>query len=47
MVLLLQECMMGMLASKTVVYVTHKMESLPDADHILVTMPFHSDTPFN
>jgi len=29
---------MGVLASKTVVYVTHKIESLPDADHILVSL---------
>lgn len=33
-----QECIMGMLALKTVVYVTHKMESLPIADHIVVTL---------
>lgn len=33
---LLKEVMRSMLASKTVIYVTHKMESLSDADHILV-----------
>lgn len=33
-----QEVMRSMLASKTVIYVTHKMESLSDADHILVPL---------
>jgi hypothetical protein len=34
----LQECILGMLASKTVVYVTHQMEFLPVADLILVSL---------
>jgi hypothetical protein len=34
--LLLQECLLGALASKTVVYVTHQIEFLPAADLILV-----------
>lgn len=33
---LFQECIVGMLASKTVVYVTHQIEFLPAADLILV-----------
>lgn len=33
---LFQECILGMLASKTVVYVTHQIEFLPAADLILV-----------
>jgi ATP-binding cassette subfamily C (CFTR/MRP) protein 2 len=33
---LFRECILGMLASKTVVYVTHQMEFLPVADLILV-----------
>ncbi|VAH58464.1 unnamed protein product [Triticum turgidum subsp. durum] len=32
----LQECLLGALASKTVVYVTHQIEFLPSADLILV-----------
>jgi hypothetical protein len=34
--LTLQECILEILASKTVVYVTHQMEFLPAADLILV-----------
>ena len=33
---ILQECLLGALASKTVVYVTHQIEFLPAADLILV-----------
>ncbi|XP_020571516.1 ABC transporter C family member 3-like [Phalaenopsis equestris] len=33
---LFKECMLGLLASKTVIYVTHQMEFLPSADLILV-----------
>jgi hypothetical protein len=32
----LQECLLGALGSKTVVYVTHQIEFLPAADLILV-----------
>jgi ABC-type multidrug transport system fused ATPase/permease subunit len=35
---LFRECILGMLASKTVVYVTHQMEFLPVADLILVSL---------
>jgi hypothetical protein len=34
---ILQECLFGYLASKTVVYVTHHVEFLPSADAILVS----------
>jgi hypothetical protein len=34
--LFLQECLLGALSSKTVVYVTHQIEFLPAADLILV-----------
>jgi ABC-type transport system involved in cytochrome bd biosynthesis fused ATPase/permease subunit len=33
----LQECLLGLLASKTVIYVTHQVEFLPAADLILVS----------
>ncbi|KAK7371933.1 hypothetical protein VNO80_05300 [Phaseolus coccineus] len=33
---LFKECLLGLLSSKTVVYVTHQVEFLPAADHILV-----------
>lgn len=33
----LQECLLGLLGSKTVIYVTHQVEFLPAADLILVT----------
>ncbi|XP_022637519.1 ABC transporter C family member 3-like [Vigna radiata var. radiata] len=33
---LFKECLLGLLRSKTVVYVTHQVEFLPAADHILV-----------
>ena len=33
---ILQECLLGFLASKTVVYVTHHVEFLPSADVIMV-----------
>ncbi|KAI4384182.1 hypothetical protein MLD38_002369 [Melastoma candidum] len=34
--ILLQRCLMGLLSSKTVVYVTHQLELLEAADHVLV-----------
>ena len=33
-----QECLLGLLSSKTVVYVTHQVEFLPAADLILVSI---------
>ncbi|XP_074263121.1 putative ABC transporter C family member 15 [Silene latifolia] len=33
---LFQECLMGVLRDKTILYVTHQVEFLPAADHILV-----------
>lgn len=33
-----QECLLGVLSSKTVVYVTHQVEFLPTADLILVSI---------
>jgi hypothetical protein len=32
-----QECMLGLLSSKTVIYVTHQVEFLPAADLILAS----------
>lgn len=32
-----QECLLGLLSSKTVIYVTHQVEFLPAADLILVS----------
>ena len=32
-----QECIMGLLNSKTIIYVTHQVEFLPAADLILVS----------
>jgi ABC-type transport system involved in cytochrome bd biosynthesis fused ATPase/permease subunit len=37
MIFVLQECLLGDLASKTVVYVTHQIEFLPSADLIFVS----------
>jgi hypothetical protein len=37
-----QECLMGVLRSKTVVYVTHQVEFLPTADLILVSIYCYS-----
>ena len=34
---LFQECLLGLLKSKTVIYITHQVEFLPDADLILVS----------
>ncbi|RDX98555.1 ABC transporter C family member 3, partial [Mucuna pruriens] len=33
---LFKECLLGLLKSKTVIYITHQVEFLPDADQILV-----------
>ena len=33
-----QECLLGLLHSKTVIYVTHQIEFLPAADLILVSL---------
>jgi hypothetical protein len=37
-----QECLLGVLRSKTVVYVTHQVEFLPTADLILVSIYCYS-----
>jgi ATP-binding cassette, subfamily C (CFTR/MRP), member 2 len=37
-----QECLLGVLSSKTVVYVTHQVEFLPTADLILVSIYSYS-----
>lgn len=34
---LFQECLLGLLKSKTVIYITHQVEFLPNADLILVS----------
>lgn len=39
--LLVQDCMMGILKDKTILYVTHQVEFLPAADLILVNEKLH------
>jgi len=41
-----QECLLGVLSSKTVVYVTHQVEFLPTADLILVSI-YHNSIVIN
>jgi ABC-type transport system involved in cytochrome bd biosynthesis fused ATPase/permease subunit len=36
--IVLQDCLMGMLKDKTILYVTHQVEFLPAADLILVSI---------
>ena len=40
--IILQDCLMGMLKDKTILYVTHQVEFLPAADLILVSIKYLS-----
>ena len=37
LIIVLQECLLGLLGSKTIIYVTHQVEFLPAADIIVVS----------